>query len=106
MYTEATHKISVPYVKALCWNNLLVPVSGFTGNPNLLITVSLSIAAYSSKVTSCLMPAVKTKTLLSLKLTSIKQFWRRSRKCEMLTDNDRRTVGYDHSSLEPSAQVS
>ena len=41
---------------------------------------------------------------------SIKRFWRRSRKCEKFTDDgrrtDRRTVRYDNSSLEPSAQVS
>ena len=36
---------------------------------------------------------------------SIKQFWRRSWKCESLR-TDGRTVRYDNSSLEPLAQVS
>ena len=42
---------------------------------------------------------------------SIKRFWRRSRKCEQFTPDDRRTdarraTRYNNSSLEPSAQVS
>ena len=39
-------------------------------------------------------------------LNSVQRFQRRSRKCESLRTTDGRTVRYDNSSLEPSAQVS